>query len=642
MNDNIKTYVYSFYNRAAGIPCVVLTGVNKSAAYQLGQKIDPTILGAQWNSALIDGEWRLIDIFWASTCIVGRRSKEWALFGVDDLDDEEDEEDDPELAEGETKHQVNEFFFLTDPDQLIMTHLPDDPRWQLLPRPLTLQQFEDYVYIRDRFFQLEVSMTERSHETCVVKAPEGEVDISFALSQGISDDQHFRYLLYRQKTMENVTNYPLERYVFYQKTHNTLQYMIQLPLTGKFKMDVFGQDVTNHTTFDLLCSYLIDCSKPKEGCIPLPDNPEIGWGPGIEAERAGLVATTHKEGIIITPDGLVEIHFDKKRPISIAQAMKHNQLDEWLLKRQAVLKQTDEEVIINLRLPEAGDFAFSIFAEDEGFEGELANICNYLVRNQIPDDEDSPPMYPKLHNGILGKSYLADQLRVRATSHPGCEIKAEDPNLFLSFDHDNDMELLVQLHSNEYEVQALTDAVTRTELDKETDFEIELPGPGEYGLNVYVKSRDSENSPRIYHIHSYLIDGSTIREEASRVFPKPEDDLIYQATSKDMVRIKKHGVFYNPLVAELIRKNANDPVADDEITTFKKTDTREVFDVKLLDIGDYRMNLYEKMPNGALVDVSSYRILRHEHIPGETISEIDSDEEVSIDFIDFLLHKFAD
>ena len=44
----------------------------------------------------------------------------------------EAEEDNIEAKEGETMHHVNEFFFRTDPDQLIYTHLPDSPKWQLL------------------------------------------------------------------------------------------------------------------------------------------------------------------------------------------------------------------------------------------------------------------------------------------------------------------------------------------------------------------------------------------------------------------------------------------------------------------------------------------------------------------------------
>jgi len=38
---------------------------------------------AQWNAVYVDGEWRLLDVFWASTCLVGRHSADWALLDSD-------------------------------------------------------------------------------------------------------------------------------------------------------------------------------------------------------------------------------------------------------------------------------------------------------------------------------------------------------------------------------------------------------------------------------------------------------------------------------------------------------------------------------------------------------------------------------
>jgi len=69
--------------RAAGLPCVLLNGVNKSAAYELGKSIDRRAMLAQWNAVYVDGQWRLLDVFWASTCLVGRHSADWALLDSD-------------------------------------------------------------------------------------------------------------------------------------------------------------------------------------------------------------------------------------------------------------------------------------------------------------------------------------------------------------------------------------------------------------------------------------------------------------------------------------------------------------------------------------------------------------------------------
>lgn len=72
-------------SRAVGMPCVLVNGINKSSAYQPGRPIDRSALRAQWNAVYVDGQWRLIDVFWASTCIVGRVSPDWKLLSVDGI-----------------------------------------------------------------------------------------------------------------------------------------------------------------------------------------------------------------------------------------------------------------------------------------------------------------------------------------------------------------------------------------------------------------------------------------------------------------------------------------------------------------------------------------------------------------------------
>lgn len=74
----LKPFLLSF-TRIAEIPCVIVTGMNKNAGYQIGQKMQRELVTAQWNVVLVDGQWRFIDVFWASTCLVGSVSKDWIL-----------------------------------------------------------------------------------------------------------------------------------------------------------------------------------------------------------------------------------------------------------------------------------------------------------------------------------------------------------------------------------------------------------------------------------------------------------------------------------------------------------------------------------------------------------------------------------
>lgn len=67
----------------AGIPCVIISGMNKSAAYEIGTRCDRKSMGAQWNAVYVNDDWRFLDAFWASACVVGRKSGEWTLVDSD-------------------------------------------------------------------------------------------------------------------------------------------------------------------------------------------------------------------------------------------------------------------------------------------------------------------------------------------------------------------------------------------------------------------------------------------------------------------------------------------------------------------------------------------------------------------------------
>jgi transglutaminase/protease-like cytokinesis protein 3 len=77
---------YNTVCRAANLQSFIVSGVNKSAAYEVGGKLDVEQHGAHWNAICVDGDWRLFDVFWASTCVVGRKSAEWALFDAQEDD----------------------------------------------------------------------------------------------------------------------------------------------------------------------------------------------------------------------------------------------------------------------------------------------------------------------------------------------------------------------------------------------------------------------------------------------------------------------------------------------------------------------------------------------------------------------------
>lgn len=50
-------------------------------------------------------------------------------------------------------YEYDDFYFITEPDQLCLTHYPEDPVWLLLKAPiLTKEKFEEYPLLKSYFF----------------------------------------------------------------------------------------------------------------------------------------------------------------------------------------------------------------------------------------------------------------------------------------------------------------------------------------------------------------------------------------------------------------------------------------------------------------------------------------------------------
>ncbi|HPE63101.1 MAG TPA: transglutaminase domain-containing protein [Methanothrix sp.] len=109
----------------SGLEAVVIRGFGKGYGYTVGSKI-PNSSNHAWNAVRINGEWRLIDSTWGA----GHLDPAVGFF-----------------------REFEEFYFLTPPEDLVWTHLPDDPAWQLLDVPMTRVEFEGLVYAKPAFFR---------------------------------------------------------------------------------------------------------------------------------------------------------------------------------------------------------------------------------------------------------------------------------------------------------------------------------------------------------------------------------------------------------------------------------------------------------------------------------------------------------
>lgn len=67
--------------------------------------------------------------------------------------------------------RFDDFYFLTDPEEFIYTHFPDEERWQLLDAPVSLEEFEKRVFKTSAFFALGLRLIHPHHAHMVTGRP---------------------------------------------------------------------------------------------------------------------------------------------------------------------------------------------------------------------------------------------------------------------------------------------------------------------------------------------------------------------------------------------------------------------------------------------------------------------------------------
>ncbi len=108
----------------AGIPCRTISGYGRGYSFATGRNTDTDQENHVWNAIYINERWYLVDVTWDAGHVDGRSYK---------------------------KEYCTTYLFM-DPENFVYTHLPKEPRWQLLSAPLTAEQFRSLPYLRGVFF----------------------------------------------------------------------------------------------------------------------------------------------------------------------------------------------------------------------------------------------------------------------------------------------------------------------------------------------------------------------------------------------------------------------------------------------------------------------------------------------------------
>lgn len=389
----------------ANLPCAIIRGYLKGSTYEVGQKIDKNLHRGEWNAVLIDGNWRLINAFWGA-CVLS-----------DDIDNDKQD----------YVYTCDEDFFLADPQQIIYTHFPEEPNWQLIDNKKTIKEFETMVFLKDRFFTLEMRVL--SHPFCNIEAKEGEVDILFGLHPEKSVNHTFLCIptffveggkSSRTRPVE-LPQKNVQLDFVHRPNENVLSIKVRFPKVGTYKLEIVGKDMTVRTPeydFDWVAIYKVEVKSIPEKQTFFPILEAAGWGPNKLLEEFGLVALSHQTGVIKMLPGPLEVKFkivDQAKFTKIGANIVHALLplgndDDSMVERNPFKKNGDIlSATVNV---EPGEFKMKI--SHLFGEGHEHNICNYHVicnpapapvpvedrREPTPDNDEEDELRENLRTAI--------------------------------------------------------------------------------------------------------------------------------------------------------------------------------------------------------------------------------------------------
>lgn len=328
----------------SGLEAVVIEGYGKGYGYTVGSKVQDQSNHA-WNGVKIDGVWRLVDPTW----------------GAGYLDPEDG------FVRG-----FEEFYFLTPPEELVWTHLPEDSDWQLLDDPISRDEFEGLVYAKPAFFDNGMK---------IVSPLEGTIDGTLGANVTLSAPEDVAVIA--DLLDEEGQKLP-RRFTMVRRSSDEVLVRAACPGPGNFTIRIYsirGDSIDGAYDWTLDYRLIAGPNAREEPGFPLV------WDSFWDL---GLDFGSHPEGVIIAGPELNVTLFAPEDVLLLA-----NLLDEEgreLPEDRTFAQREDDRYVVRAAFPKPGNYTLRIYAKKAGDPGgEYSSAIEYSVLAQSGIDELTYP-----------------------------------------------------------------------------------------------------------------------------------------------------------------------------------------------------------------------------------------------------------
>ncbi|KAF8560968.1 Kyphoscoliosis peptidase [Paragonimus westermani] len=379
----------------SNIHCITVSGYAKGVDYLPGDRFSGLPSNHSWNVIHIRGSWQLVDAHWAARYLSsGRNIPENVVYEYDD------------------------FYFMMEPQQAVYSHFPEDPRWQLLPVPLTLKQFESLPLTKSQFFKCAIDFLEQHHGVVYTQDGRLRMTLGFWRPGGFTYKLQYLTTSVGHRHPETLPASPsdlsdrvpnlevdLKGFLLQETTKDKLNYYFRLPAAGVYYLTIYAQELSNLTigresTFRAACEYKIVCDAPASDAQTYPTCHDANWGPAWPHVQHYALEPSHSEGVISVtakrelttstdgrtlPPATVDIRFGKQRPeVSLLAKLHRNGVPDDFLDQYQRVVETARETQFHVTLPEPGEYGLEIYANEPAEGDTYTHMCQYLIHYEAP------------------------------------------------------------------------------------------------------------------------------------------------------------------------------------------------------------------------------------------------------------------
>lgn len=235
-----QSQLFAALAREAGLEAVVVYGSNRSLELSPTHNVryvkraaNGCIYGTHaWNAVKLDGKWHLLDITYAN----GRGFEKGKI---------------------EQRRPEDLSWFLVPPEFLIGINLPDEPRWQLLPKPVSRAEHERLPMLHRGAFQYGITVREPAE--CCVKA---DRELTFTLD--VPQTVHVYGVLQREGKPVDLPH------VLVQRTAKATEVVTQYPEPGVWFLRVFAAEKKESRFTDPVATFRIEVKTANKNAAPFP------------------------------------------------------------------------------------------------------------------------------------------------------------------------------------------------------------------------------------------------------------------------------------------------------------------------------------------------------------------------------------